>query len=148
MLDLEDPANRRVVEHFAARNQGRKPREEAAYYPPMSQLTTHPDVLQHVWKTVGARLPREAARWVEGVPCLVTAAGRVIAFGWGQGYALWVPEGRRADAEQEGLAPVKSWTGGHVTDLAADLGPGWLWGQFRGDEAAWMAEAAEGQTQG
>ena len=40
MLDLADPANRRVVDYFAARNQGRKPLEEAAYYPPIRLLTT------------------------------------------------------------------------------------------------------------
>lgn len=142
MLDLADPANRRVVDYFAARNQGRRPREEAAYYPPLSQLRTHPDVLAHLWKEVGSQLPKEAGRWVEGVFCLVSAAGRVVAYGWGSGYALWVPESRRAQAEAAGLEPVKHWTAGHSTDLAADLGEGWLWGRFRGDESAWIAEAA------
>ncbi|HVD01537.1 MAG TPA: hypothetical protein VNG93_10400 [Candidatus Dormibacteraeota bacterium] len=66
----------------------------------------------------------------------------MVAYGWGSGYALWVPEGRRAEAEAARLEPVKHWMASHSTDLAADLGERWLWGRFRGDESAWIAEAA------
>jgi hypothetical protein len=144
MLDLEDPANRRVVEYFAKRNARgrRRPLEEPAYYPPIGQLTTHPDVLEHLWKKLAGRLPEECRRWVYGVPAVVQErAGTVLAFGWGTAYALRLAPPELEEAHAAGLAPVMRWSGGSATDLSEDLGPDWLWGRFRDAEPAWLAAA-------
>ena len=142
MLDLEDPANRRVIDLFAARNERGKPLEEAAYYPPIGLLSTHPDVLEHLWKELDARLPEECSRWVYGVPALVQEeTGVVLAFGWGTAYALRLPPDALRSALAAGLSPVMRWSGGSLTDLSVDLGPDWVWGRFRGAEPDWVAAA-------
>ena len=139
MLDLEDEANRRVVDYFAARNQRGKPLEEPAYYPPIGQLTTHPDVLEHLWKKLAGPLPEESRRWVNGVPAVVQdRSGVVLAFGWGTAYALRLPSAELEEARVAGLSPVMRWSGGRETDLSADLGPDWLWGGFKAAEPAWL----------
>jgi hypothetical protein len=142
VLDLGDPANRRVIDFFAARNQRGRPLEEAAYYPPIGLLTTHPDVLEHLWKKLDARLPEESSRWVNGVPALVQEeTGVVLAFGWGTAYALRLPPDPLQIALAAGLSPVMRWSGGSQTDLSADLGPDWVWGWFQGAEPDWVAAA-------
>lgn len=144
MLDLDDPANRRVVEYFAKRDQRGEPLDEPAYYPPLGRLTTHPDVLDYVWKTLGSKLPAECRRFVHGVACLVhDRSGIVLAFGWGTAYSLRLPPAELEEARQSGAAAAKTWSGGSVTDLAADLGPDWLWGSHSDREPVWVAAAYE-----
>lgn len=145
MLDLEDEANRRVVDYFAVRNQRGRPLEEAAYYPPISRLTTHPDVLEHLWKALGATLPAECRRWVNGVPALVhDRSGIVLAFGWGTAYALRLPAAELEQARGEGVSAVMRWSGGKSTDLAAELGEGWVWGRFKPAERDWLEASYRG----
>jgi len=142
VLDLEDPANRRVVDYFAARNASdrRRPQEEPAHYPPIGQLTTHPDVLEHLWKQLSASLPEESRRWVYGVPAVVQEAGGVVlAFGWGTAYALRLAAPELEEARAAGLSSVTTWSGGRSTDLAGDLGPDWVWGRFKAAEPGWLA---------
>ena len=142
MLDLEDPANRRVVEYLARRDQRGQPLDEPAYYPPIRMLTTHPDVLDRLWKVLGSRLPAASARFLHGVPALVQQrSGIVLAFGLGTAYALRLPPAELAAALASGASPVMRWSGGRTTDLESDLGPGWVWGRFREPEPAWVEAA-------
>jgi hypothetical protein len=142
MLDLEDPANRRVVDYFARRDQRGEPVDEPAYYPPMEHLTTHPDVIDRVWKDLGSKLPTECRRFVHGVACLVhDRTGIILAFGWGTAYALRLPPAELGEAFSGGASAAMKWSGGSVTDLSVELGDDWLWGKYAGSEPDWVAAA-------
>ena len=142
MLNLDDPANRRVVELFAKRDQRDEPLDEPAYYPPIEHLTTHPDVIDRVWKTLGGALPPTCGRFVHGVACLVhDRSGIVLAFGWGTEYTVRLRRPDLAAALLTGASPTKKWAGGDVTDLSAELGPDWVWGYFTDAEPQWIAAA-------
>jgi len=140
MLDLDDPANLRVVRFLAGHDQRGEPIDEAAYYPPIELLTTHPDVLDQVWKGLGGPIPGDSARFVHGVPALVhQGRGIVLAFGWGTAYALYLTDAALPEARAAGLGPVMRWSGGSETDLSLELGPSWLWGRYRSAEPGWVA---------
>ena len=142
MLNTEDSANRRVVELFAKRDQRDEPLDEPAYYPPIERLTTHPDLIDRVWKTLGGAIPPSCARFVHGVACLVQdRSGIVLAFGWGTEYALRLPPTELDKAILDGASPVMRWAGGDVTDLSAELGPDWVWGKYADAEPQWVAAA-------
>ncbi len=142
LLDTEDPANRRVVDLFARRDERGQPLDEPAYYPPLERLTTHPDILDRVWKKLGSEIPPGCARFVHGVGCLVQDhSGIVLAFGWGTAYALRLPPPELAEALLAGASAAMRWSGGAVTDLSEQLGPDWVWGKFAGREPAWVAAA-------
>jgi hypothetical protein len=142
VLNLEDPANRRVIEFFAGRDKRSEPLDEPAYYPPMERLTTHPDVLEQVWEKLGSRIPTECRRFVHGVACLVQdRSGIILAFGWGTAYALRLAPAEFGDALKGGASPATRWSGGSVTDLSIELGPDWLWGEYADSETGWVAVA-------
>ncbi len=142
MLDLEDPANRRVVDYLAKRDERDQPLDEPAYYPPIERLTTHPEVLGHLWRDLGSQIPPACARLVRGTPCLVQdRSGIILAFALGTAYAMRLPLPERGEALLAGATAAMKWSGGAVTDLAEDLEGGWLWGRWVGPEPAWVAAA-------
>jgi hypothetical protein len=115
MLDLEDPANRRVVEYFARHDERGRPREEAAFYPSWGQLTTHPEILEYVWTKLGSEIPAQCARFVHGTAALVhDRSGIVLAFGWGTTYGLRLPNPQREEALAAGQKRSRNGAGGRL----------------------------------
>jgi hypothetical protein len=143
VLNTEDPANRRVIDFFARRNERGEPLDEPAYYPPIGRLTTHPDVLDHVWKDLGSKIPADCKRFVNGIPCVVhDRSGIILAFGWGTAYAMRLPPPEFAEALRTKASAAQKWSGGSVTDLSVELGPDWLFGRWGGAaEPGWVAAA-------
>jgi hypothetical protein len=52
-----------------------------------------------------------------------------------------VPEPQHAYAVAAGLVPTNTWSTGQTTDLTAELGDGWLFGAYMGEEVAWVGAA-------
>ena len=140
MVNLADAKNGRVVAFFASHDRGHFPLEEAAFYPPLEQLTTHPDIIERVWKELGAKLPVECALFVHRTPSLVHhRSGIILAFGWGTAYAIRLPDTLREDALAAGATTVQTWSGGSQTDISRELGNEWLWGCWSSVEPNWIA---------
>jgi hypothetical protein len=142
LINLADARNRKVVRFIAQHDKGHFPLEESAFYPPIEQLTTHPDVIERVWKDLGAKLPADCARFVHRTPCLVhDRSGIILAFGWGTAYAIRLPRSMLEEALASGATPIKTWTGGRQTDLSRELGDEWLWGSWFRAEPDWLASS-------
>jgi hypothetical protein len=141
VLNADDPANRRVIDFFARHDERDQPLDEPAYYPPMERLTTHPDGIEFLWKSLGSKLPAACARFVHGVPCLAhDRSGIVLAFALGTAYAFRLPPPEFAEALRAEASAVQKWSGGSVTDLSLELGPDWLWGRWWAvTEQDWVA---------
>ena len=129
MVNLTDAPNRKAVAFLARHDKRHFPVDEVAFYPPISQLTTHPDVLDRIWKELGAGLPAECARFVYRTPSLVhDRSGIILAFGWGTAYAFRLPHPQLDEALVAGAKTVQTWSGGRQTNISLELGEGWLWG--------------------
>jgi len=110
-------------------------RERDPYY----ETGHHPDIVERVWRDLGAELPETARCRVNGNPVLAhRTSGAVVAFPRGTSYALWVPPRQRAGCD---LVTRHTWGNGTTTDLTAVVGDGWYWGRFDVREPGWCAAA-------
>jgi hypothetical protein len=99
----------------------------------------HPDIVERVWRDLGAELPETARCRVNGNPVLAHhTSGAVIAFPRGTSYALWIPPGERADCD---LLTRHTWGNATTTDLTEVVGEGWRWGRFDAREPGWCVAA-------
>lgn len=102
----------------------------------------HPDIVERVWDELGAELDPRARGQARGRPVLAHAeSDRIIGFARGTAYALWLAPEDRPAARVAGADPSHRWGSGRVTDLAADVGPGWIWGRWYADEPRWVTNA-------
>lgn len=109
---------------------------------PYMNAGSHPDCVQRVWDDIGATLPEDCRFVVRGHAVLAhPISGFVFAMPYGTQYALWIPEPEHAEAVAAGLVPTNTWSTGESTDLAAELGDGWLFGQYKVEELPWVAAA-------
>jgi len=106
-----------------------------------TDLGTHPDVSRQLWHTLGGALPEDCARVVHGTPVLAHArTGVIFAFAGGAGYALRLPPAALALARAAGATTLARSSLGDTLDLTR-FGPGWIWGRYLADEAAWCRAA-------
>jgi len=106
---------------------------------PYLETGHHPDIVERVWKGLGADLPESARCRVNGNPVLAhRASGAVLALPRGTAYAVWLTPSERSECN---LSVLHRWGNGTVTDLAACLGEGWYWGRFDSREPAWCRAA-------
>jgi len=106
---------------------------------PYFETGHHPEMVERVWKGLGADLPEGARCRVNGNPVLAhRATGAVLALPHGTAYALWLNPGERDACD---LSSRHRWGNGTVTDLAEHLGEGWFWGRFDAREPGWCRAA-------
>ena len=146
-LDERHAENERVIAHVRrARGRSDAPLVAApsSHPDPWQGAGAHPDVVEHLWRTLNAALPRDARALVLGMPALVHPdAGVVLALAQGTSYALRVPDARVPDALARGCRAERERSTGERTDLAREIGPGWLFGAWNDAETAWLAETYE-----
>jgi hypothetical protein len=112
----------------------------------------HPDVVDRVWNELGKELRCDCRAQASGRPVLAhPETDRIIALVHGTAYALSLTPDDFAAALKAGATTNRTWSGGSVTDLAQEGGPGWLWGRWYDDEPSWLqrayaASGAEGST--
>ena len=104
------------------------------------RLGTHPDVVDWLWDTLDAALPRSARWLVYDGPALVHPESAVIlAAGIGTEYAVRLTPSDSTIAEADGFQRTHAFgTTGTFLDLAATLGTDWVFGRFDEREPAWL----------
>jgi hypothetical protein len=104
-------------------------------------LGTHPGVVDHLWDVLNAALPESGRCVIYGGPALAQpASGIVLAVGIGTEYALRLLPADREAAIEAGAEVVHTFrTSGGTLDLAATLGPDWVFGRFDDRERGWLA---------
>jgi hypothetical protein len=147
-FDPQHPSNRKVLEYLcrdpdgwtgpllepAASNSALKPRPGS-----------HPEIVEHLWETLAARLPVECRALVCGSPALV-APTRGVIFGvpLGTEYALRLRPAEFAMAKAAGAEVLHRYRTVVVTlDLSETLGPHWIFGRFDPRELEWCVAALE-----
>jgi hypothetical protein len=106
---------------------------------PYLETGHHPDIVERVWRDLGADLPDTARCRVNGNPVLAHhPSGAVLALPRGTSYALWLPPDERAGCD---LPTRHRWGNGKTTDLTDTIGDGWHWGRFDPREPAWCVAA-------
>jgi uncharacterized protein YggU (UPF0235/DUF167 family) len=109
---------------------------------PYMEAGCHPETVERIWDQLGRALPRDCRALLGRRPVLAHGlTGAVLAFAYGTAYAVVVPENRQAIAAALGLRPVRRWSSGQVTDLAAEIGEGWRFGAWHDEEYDWCREA-------
>jgi len=109
---------------------------------PYMDAGSHPDCVERVWDAIGATLPQDCRFVIRGHAVLAhPVSGFVFAMPYGTQYAMWIPEPQHADAVASGLVPTNTWSTGDTTDLTAELSDGWLFGDYKVEEVAWVAAA-------
>jgi len=145
-LDAENPDNLLVIAHRRKQNPRAQP-----LAPPDSNpyaylnLGSHPDIVERVWVGLNSGLPLDCRAIVYGAPALVhPAAGVVIAMAYGTRYVLRIPEEFFPAALARGCAVEQMWSGGAKTDIGAQFGRGWLFGNWIQEEPQWLFATYEG----
>jgi hypothetical protein len=107
-------------------------------------LGTHPDIVAYLWDQLAPNLDGDARAVIHGTPALLDArTGVVVALGLGTTYALRLSPDDAAAVIAAGGSTVHVYrTVGRTLDLAAELGPGWVFGSWRDDEAACLKRTA------
>ena len=101
---------------------------------------SHPDIVERVWKVLGASIPAECRAIVHGTPALVDpATGLVLAVAIGTQYALRLRATDVAAAVARGAPTATKWSGGETLDVRETFGEEWILGSWKGDEATWVA---------
>ncbi len=145
-LDEAHPLNLGVLRYLSRRGgkQAAIAASDSVKDPYMSQ-GSHPDVVERVWKTLGAGLPVDCRRIVYGTPALVEpASGVVFAFCLGTAYCLRLTPHDYEEALKLGRKTIQRWSPGHVTDMRQELGPDWIIGSWLADEIRWCAAVYAG----
>jgi hypothetical protein len=137
------PLNGALVRSLQARKRCQgdliAPREGAP--DPYMNAGSHPDIVERVWDRIGAALPPGATVRVCGAPGLVhVATGVVLALAYGTQYVLRLGPARIVHAQRAGAKTVTKWSGGQVTDIAAEFGDDWIFGNWDEREPAWVRE--------
>jgi len=128
------PANRAVVEFLSP------------LLPPVAdpywEAGCHPEAVERVWDQLGRVLPRDCRALLGRRPVLAhPTTGAVLAFALGTAYVLLVPADRLAVADALGVRATRRWSGGEVTDLTAEVGPGWRFGAWQDEEYDWCRQS-------
>nr|AUN37375.1 hypothetical protein [uncultured bacterium] len=140
-LDESHPDNTLVLDRLRARRPNRAPiappeSETYAY----TQLGCHPDIVERIWDAINPQLPGDSRAVVYATPALVQPrTGLVIAIGYGTRYALRLPAALVDEAIARGCSTTQTWSGGGMSDVAAECGDGWLFGNWLADEAVWLS---------
>lgn len=136
------PANAGALIYLRRRNERGRPLVEPpdAVEQPYLWLGSHPDIVEHVWDKLSARLPEGARCIVLGCPALSDPeTGVILALALGTSYALRVPSNDHEEALAAGLRSTHTYSAPAKTlDAAETFGQDWLFGSFDGREPDWL----------
>ena len=105
-------------------------------------LGSHPDIVERIWKGIGAELDEDCRLIVCGTPALVQPiTGIILAIALGTQYCLHLPISLINTALTAGASTTTKWAGGRVTDVAKEFGEGWIFGKWLKDEISWCQQA-------
>lgn len=137
-VDPNHPLNVQIVEYFRAQVPNARPVTPAAEaHDPYYEAGAHPDIVERVWDTLGARMPADSRCLLYGVPVLVQPdSGIVLAVAMGTGYAFRVPDEEVAFARAEGYRTTWDVSPSSL-DATRTFGSGWVFGQFDDREVRW-----------
>jgi hypothetical protein len=143
MLNISIPANQKVLQYLALRNRTAPLLAAANSTPdPYFGLSSHPEIVEHLWKNLGRSLPLNCCWIVRGTPALVhPGSGVVLAFALGTQYVLRLPPDSAAEAVILGARVTTTWAGGQTTDISRELGAEWVFGRFLPQEPEWVNRA-------
>jgi hypothetical protein len=107
-------------------------------------LGTHPDIVAHLWDTLASAFDGDSRAVIHGTPALADPlTGVVVALGLGTTYALLLGPDDAAAVIATGGSTVHVYRSvGRTLDLASELGPGWVFGSWRDDEAECLKRTA------
>jgi hypothetical protein len=109
---------------------------------PYRELGSHPDAVEWVWERLGENFDEAARQIVLGQPALVAPeSGEIIALAFGTAYIIKLPADLYQEAQAAGYQTQRQWSIGSRTDLARELGAGWLFGCWEQGEADWLVSA-------
>ena len=141
-MNLQIPENQAVLSYLS-----RMGSEELLIPPaastldPYRELGSHPDTVERVWDELGTALSPESRQIVCGNPALVhPITGVVFALAFGTRYVLRLPPELAGQVERDGFRTVHTWSDGRSTDIEAELGPGWIFGQWSPNELSWLKD--------
>ena len=143
-FDPEHPLNRGVVAGMRRRRPDAALTEVPKSGPdPYFNRGSHPDIVERIWKQLGASFPPEGRIILLGSPALIEPVrGVAVAVAWGTAYVLRVPDDAIETAIARGCATTHTWGNKSVTDVEAEFGRGWLFGRFVDEEPGWVARWA------
>jgi len=142
-LNLEHPANARVIRYLKKRNEKAPPLQlPDSVSTPYYSLGSHPDIVERVWVQLAARLPSECAVIAYGNPALVhPASGIVMALAMGTAYTLRILPESRDEAVRAGASAIHNYTASRIVlDVSKELGPDWIFGCWDERECEWCFE--------
>src|ERR1700690_115205 len=117
-MHLSHPSNIKVLAYLSKRNPGAAlallPEESTR--DPYLHLGSHPDIVERIWKGIGAGLDTECQMIVFGTPALVQpVTGIILAFALGTSYCLHLPDTLVKTALAAGAPTTTKWSGGRMT---------------------------------
>lgn len=110
---------------------------------------SHPDIVERLWDVLGAALPRDGRCRAGGSPGLAhPGSGLVFGLAMGTQYALRLPPDLRQAAVEAGARSTTVWGVDDHFDLAATLGPEWVFGAWLQQELEWCRVVFDAEDAG
>ena len=143
-VNVSQPSNKMVVAYLSNRN----PEAALTLLPeestrdPYMHLGSHPDIVERVWKGIGAELDTDCRLIVCGTPALVQpVTGIILAIALGTQYCLHLSDPLFKTALAAGASTTRKWSGRRVTNIADEFGAGWIFGKWLKEEIGWCRES-------
>jgi hypothetical protein len=143
-MDISDPLKQNVLAYLSSRY----PDLPLALLPqeskldPYMHLGSHPDIVERIWKGIGAKLDSDCRLIICGTPALVQPeTGIILALTLGTQYCLHLPDPLVRTALEAGAKTTTKWSNGHVMDVAKIFGKGWIFGKWLKDEIEWCRQS-------
>ncbi len=141
-LDISRPMNEAVL-RYLGRNKGKDVPPIAhpdSVFDPYYEQGSHPEIVKHVWDSIGASLPEDCRYLIYGTPALAhPKTGIIFAFCCGTTYCLRLPLLLLEEALDSGAKTHTKWSSDGDMDTQRDLGSDWVFGGwvYGDDERAW-----------
>lgn len=108
---------------------------------PYIELGSHPDIVERVWDELGTTISPESRQIVCDNPALVhPSTGVLFAPTLGTRYVLKLTPEIAKQAKRDGFRTIHTWSDGRSIDIEAELGLGWIFGQWSPLEPSWLNE--------
>jgi hypothetical protein len=107
------------------------------------RLGAHPDVVEHLWKTLNGALPADGRILLAGGAAVANPrSGELVAVALGTQYAVRLSPAAFDEAVGRGHETAHTFGSvGRSLDLATTFGARWVFGRYDADERRWIAES-------
>ena len=115
------------------------PLRDGSYRDPYMEANAHPDLVEYLWEKLGPTLAEDCRCIAVSRPALARPDnGRIFAMATGTFLRLWLAEPDHSEARAAGYKSTWTSTSGRVTDIAAEMGTGWVFGRYSAQERKWI----------